>query len=328
MTNITHLKGKIFTLGSESFESIAIELFRYHAKHNSIYKKYIEGINIQPDMVKNSASIPFLPIELFKKHKITIKNTKSELIFESSGTTGMQPSRHFVADEEIYKRSILETFRLFYGEPKDFIFFALLPSYLERSHSSLVYMVNYLRNLSQCNEGGFYLYDHKTLSENLLNAKHGSRKIFLIGVSFALLDFAESFPTDLSNAVVMETGGMKGRKEELIKEELHQILCRQFNLQAIHSEYSMTELLSQAYSKKSGIFSVPPWMKILIREPNDPFTMCEKGQAGGINIIDFANIYSCPFIATQDLGRITEDGSFEVMGRFDNSDIRGCSLLY
>ena len=328
MPKVTDFKTNIFSLNADTFKSVALELFYLHSNHNPVYKEYLEFLNIQPDKIKSIEEIPFLPIELFKKHIILPENAKYQTIFESSGTTGMEPSRHYIADIEVYEQSILAGFRHFYGGPEDFVFFALLPSYLERTHSSLVYMANFLMKESKTDAGGFYLYNHAELAENLEKAKKGPRKIFLIGVSFALLDFADSFPMDLSEVIIVETGGMKGRREEIIREELHDTLIKAFNVPVIHSEYSMTELLSQAYSLKSGLFKCPPWMQVLIREPNDPFTYFADGQAGGINIIDLANMNSCPFIAIQDLGRIDDTGFFEVLGRFDNSEIRGCSLLY
>ncbi len=328
MPKITDFKTNIFTLNAGTFKSVALDLFYLHSQLNPVYKGYLEFLNIQPDKIETIEHIPFLPIELFKKHIILPEGTKYQSIFESSGTTGMEPSRHYIADIEVYEQSILAGFRHFYGEPEDFVFFALLPSYLERTNSSLVYMANFLMKQSKTESGGFYLYNHAELAKSLAKAKNGHRKIFLIGVSFALLDFADAFPMDLSGAIIMETGGMKGRREEIIREELHDTLIKAFNVPAIHSEYSMTELLSQAYSSRSGLFKCPPWMQVLIREPNDPFTYCADGQAGGINIIDLANMNSCPFIATQDLGRMEDNGFFEVLGRFDNSEIRGCSLLY
>jgi len=328
MPKITDFKTNIFSLSAGNFKNAALELFHLHANENPVYKNYIKLLNIQVDKVRSITEIPFLPIDLFKKHIILTDDTKYHTVFESSGTTGVQPSRHYVADIKLYEESILAGFNHFYGNPEEYVFFALLPSYLERTHSSLVYMANYLMKESKTDVGGFYMYNHAELAENLAKAKKGNRKIFLIGVSFALLDFAEAYHIDLQGAVIMETGGMKGRREEIIREELHDVLIKAFNVPGIHSEYSMTELLSQAYSSKSGLFKCPPWMQVLIREPNDPFTYCPQGQAGGINIIDLTNIYSCPFIATQDLGRLTEDGFFEVLGRFDNSEIRGCSLLY
>ena len=328
MSNITDFKAKIFSISQETFQDAALELFFYHANTNPVYKKYVNLLNIEIDKVDSVFKIPFLPIELFKNHIIVPDKLNYNLIFESSGTTGVQPSRHHITDIKLYEQSIIAGFRHFYGNPEDFVFFALLPSYLERTHSSLVYMANFLMRESRTEAGGFYLYNYAELAENLEIEKNGKRKIFLIGVSFALLDFADAYNINLSEAVIMETGGMKGRREELIREELHEVLNTAFNAPSIHSEYSMTELLSQAYSKNGGVFKCPPWMKILIREPNDPFTYCQSGQAGGINIIDMANMFSCPFIATQDLGKLNDDGSFEVLGRFDNAEIRGCSLLY
>jgi hypothetical protein len=269
-----------------------------------------------------------LPVQFFRDQKvISGEEAGIQKVFSSSGTTGSIPSKHFVRDLNLYEDSFTRSFRSFYGEPENYRFLALLPGYLERNDSSLVYMMeNFIRKTYQ-NGSGFYLNDFKSLHEKLIEPADENIRTVLFGASFALLDFSEQYPMDLNHVIIMETGGMKGRRMEMIREELHEILCQRFNAGKIHSEYGMTELLSQAYSQGNGIFRCPPWMKILIRDTNDPLQMLPAGQTGGINIIDLANMYSCSFIATQDLGKLHPDGSFEVLGRFDDSDIRGCNLL-
>lgn len=271
--------------------------------------------------------IPFLPIDLFKIHKIVSGNARSQIIFSSSGTTGMNQSKHFITDIGIYKQSYRQGFKEFYGDIRDIAVLALLPSYQEREGSSLIYMVDDLISQSACSQSGYFLYNHAELTETLNQLKANHTHTLLIGVTYALLDFAESHSIEFPELIVMETGGMKGQRREMIREELHEALCQGFGVPAIHSEYGMTELLSQAYSKGGGRFHCPPWMQVSIRDTNDPLEILKPGQTGGINVIDLANINSCAFIATQDLGRLHDDGSFEILGRFDNSDIRGCNLL-
>ena len=323
------IKNRIFQINTDSeFNSIALEVFHYQSKENQVYRDYISYLNINPGEISHVEDIPFLPIQFFKTHKIVIDKKEPEYIFSSSGTTGHGTSYHYVTDLSIYTESFLKSFQLFYGKPSDYHILALLPSYLERSGSSLIYMVNELISKTQSNHSGFYLDEHKKIIENLKSLKNkNDRKIILLGVSFALLDLVEKSAIDLSNVIIMETGGMKGRKEEITREELHQILCERFNVPDIHSEYGMTELLSQAYSSGNGTFQTPPWMKIVIRDPYDPFRFLEKKRSGGINIIDLANLNSCAFIETQDLGKLSGTSSFEVLGRFDHSEIRGCNLL-
>lgn len=328
MTKITELKDKIFSIDVNSFEQVALEIFQMQAVENPVYKAYLNLLKIKPEHIKTVADIPHLPVQLFKTQKVQINGAKTELIFESSSTTG-RPSFHYVADAKLYEKSILQGFELFFGKPEDYIFLALLPSYLERKNASLVYMTDLLMKKSNHQEAGYYLYEHENLLEKikyLLNSSE--RKIFLIGVSYALLDFAQNFPVNLSGHIIMETGGMKGRHAEMIRPELHDILKKQFNMPEIASEYGMTELLSQAYAKEAGNFYCPPWMQYSIRERNDPFSTAQMGQVGAINIIDLANLYSCSFLALEDLGRINKDSSLEVLGRFDNAEIRGCSLMY
>lgn len=318
---------KVFKVDAEGFRELSLDLFRFQVNNNPVYHDFVAALKINPDEIKRIEDIPFLPIQFFKSH--TIKTTEYEPAewFESSGTTQTINSKHFLKDKKIYRNSFLEGFRKFYGEPEDWVIIGLLPSYLERQHSSLVVMVDELIRLSEKKESGFYLYEHKQLSEILEQLEKDGRKTLLIGVSFGLLDFAEAYPMKLQHTVVMETGGMKGRRKEMIRAELHEVLGTAFGLKNIHSEYGMTELLSQAYSKEQGLFETPPWMKILLREEDDPLRVSDHEGSGLINVIDLANIYSCAFIATEDVGRIHRDGRFEVLGRADNSDIRGCSLL-
>jgi phenylacetate-coenzyme A ligase PaaK-like adenylate-forming protein len=326
---INQLRNKIFKIKSETeFHEAFLEVFHYQYDKNPVYQQFINSLGIDPDSVKSQSDLLFIPVEFFRNHKITSGNLRVEKIFESSGTSGVIPGRHFVNDLSLYEESFLNTFRLFYGDPEEYIITALLPSYLEREGSSLIYMVDNLIKISNHNLSGFYRDDTENLIRSLALARESKRKTILIGVSFALLDLAENQAPDLSGVIVMETGGMKGRRKEVTRSELHSILKEKFNVPAIHSEYGMTELLSQAYSKGDGIYYCPPGMKVIIRDPQDPLTLyTEPGKTGGINIIDLANINSCSFIATGDLGKLHEDGSFEVLGRFDNSDIRGCNLL-
>ncbi len=310
----------------DQFEELAIGTFRFQAQNNPVYKQYLDLLSVDSDRVNCISAIPFLPIEFFKTHKVYSSEKKEELCFLSSGTTGMQSSKHFIAHQDIYIRSFVAGFEYFYGKAEDYCILALLPSYLERGNSSLVYMVNNFIKRSKFRESGFYLDEFEKLSKTLALMENRCIKTLLLGVSYALLDLADNFPMPLKSTIIMETGGMKGKREELSKKVLHGHLAKAFGLLSIHSEYGMTELLSQAYSKGRGLFEAPPWMKILIRDPYDPFSYLNSGRTGGINVIDLANKYSCSFIETQDLGRL-HDKSFEVLGRFDNSDIRGCNLL-
>jgi phenylacetate-coenzyme A ligase PaaK-like adenylate-forming protein len=320
---------RVFNINSQDeFRETALEIFRYQAEYNKVYCDFIRHLQIDPESIKLPEEIPFLPIEFFKSHKILTGTTDPIKVFESSGTTGLSTSRHYITDPEIYERSYLSSFRLFFGEPSDYLFAALLPSYVERGNSSLVYMMEGLMKGSRNQFNGFYLNNYEQMLKHIKQAKKKGEKIILLGVSFALLDIAEKYSPDLSGVIVIETGGMKGRRKELTREELHSVLKKGFNLDRIHSEYGMTELLSQSYSKGEGLFFSPPWEKILIRDTHDPLSIIsETGITGGINVIDLANINSCSFIATGDLGKVHENGSFEVMGRFDSSDIRGCNLL-
>ena len=322
------MDSNIFTeLSSIDFKNLALKTFQYQAQNNSVYKKYISLLNIQPTEITKIEQIPYLPIQFFKSHRIVANTNPVEQTFLSSGTTGMSQSKHLVTDLTLYIESYLKGFDYFYGDIKEFVVLALLPSYLERKGSSLVYMVEDLIKKSNQKESGFYLDNLDELAELLLKLEAQNKKVLLIGVSFALLDLIEKYQFRLKNTIVMETGGMKGKRKEMIREELHAVLKSGFGIDQIHSEYGMTELLSQGYSKGHGIFNCPPWMKIIIRDTEDPFAFLSNGKTGGINVIDLANRNSCSFIATQDLGKVYDDGSYEILGRFDNSDIRGCNLL-
>jgi hypothetical protein len=319
---------EIFGLKNDTgFEETALKVFRYQARENPVYRNFLQYLSIQPEKIDSIYNIPFLPIQFFKTHRVVSSLKKEAIIFTSSATTGTQQSNHFVSDLNWYEASFKKGFEYFYGPVKDYTLLALLPGYLERSGSSLIYMMNSLIAQSEKKKSGFYLHNFEELAETLIKLEEKKEKTLLIGVSFALLDFLEKNSFELKNTVVMETGGMKGKRKELVREELHRVLCRGFGVSEIHSEYGMTELLSQAYSKGKGIFYTPPWMKVLVRDTEDAMTMLPESRNGGINVIDLANINSCSFIATQDLGKTYKDGSFEVLGRFDHSDIRGCNLL-
>ena len=321
-------KEDVFSIKDEQqFADTALQVFRYQAQICAVYKEFIANLGIDPLSIKTVNDIPFLPISFFKSHSVLSSADEIQATFTSSGTTGMVNSKHLVTDVSWYEESFRRGFELFYGDIKSYCVLALLPSYMEREGSSLVYMAEDLVKSSENPDSGFYLYNHDELFRQLKRQQEAGTPTLLIGVTFALLDFVEHYQLDSPELIVMETGGMKGRRKEMIREELHQTLCKGFGVKSIHSEYGMTELLSQAYSKGEGIFNCPPWMKIIARDTNDPMTELGINQTGGINVIDLANINSCSFIATQDLGRIYKDGSFEVLGRFDNSDIRGCNLL-
>lgn len=321
----------IFNIESESdFQTACLETFHYQYENVEIYRKFVDYLNIDISLIKQIQDIPFLPIEMFKNHLVLDKNSESQNYFQSSGTTQMNRSKHYIANFSLYEESIYKSFEQFIGRPEDYIFLGLLPNYSENTHSSLIYMVDFLMKKSNKPENGYFLYNHQELFD-LLQTLTG-KKVILFGVSFALLDFLDFCDTNaqtlrLSHTfTVIETGGMKGRKEEMTKDELLKIFKQGFNTDKIYSEYSMTELLSQAYSMGENVYKSPNWMRILIRNAEDPFSYVEEGRTGAINIIDLANKHSCSFIATQDLGRILGD-TFQVLGRIDHSDIRGCSLL-
>ena len=318
----------IFDIQSnEEFTHVAMQVFKHQFENNKVYRSFCDLLFIHPSGVSTIEEIPFLPIQFFKSHEVTSSNKGIEEVFTSSGTTGQKTSKHLVADISVYQKSYLKGFKHFYGDIEEYTILALLPNYLERKGSSLVYMVHDLIEKSRSPESGFYLNNIEALSKTLTRLDKAGEKVLLIGVSFALLDLVEQFQFELKKTIVMETGGMKGRRKEMIRDELHTILKKGFGIPQIHSEYGMTELLSQGYSKGNGIFECPPWMKILTRDTEDALTIQNKNKTGGINVIDLANYNSCSFIATQDLGRVQQNGSFEVIGRFDNSDIRGCNLM-
>ena len=323
-----HIKDSIFNIQSETdFKAVALEVFKFQFEHNSVYRSFCDLLYKHPSDIHTIEQIPFLPIEFFKTRTIVSTEKSAQVTFTSSGTTGSIVSKHHVCDLEIYKQSFRNGFQSFYGNIEDYTVLALLPSYLERGGSSLVYMANDMIAQSKQAESGFYLHDLEALKNTLLKLEAKGKKTLLIGVSYALLDLIEAHSFELKHTIVMETGGMKGQRKELVKSELHALLKKGFGVDTIHSEYGMTELLSQAYSKGKGLFETPPWMKILTRDPEDALTIQPIGKSGGVNIIDLANINSCAFIATQDLGKIKPDGRFEVLGRFDQSDIRGCNLM-
>lgn len=319
---------EIFRIDNQAqFEEMCLRVFRHQSSQNKVYSEFLHLLGRDPDEITDVEQIPFLPIEFFKTRKILSSSAEVEAIFTSSGTTGAVPSRHLVTDLAVYRRSFTEGFRHFYGNPDEYIILALLPSYLERQGSSLVYMADELIRLSGSQYSGFYLNNMEELASNLTELDQSGKKVLLLGVSYALLDLIALQRFSLENTIVMETGGMKGRRREMVRQELHERLRDGFGLDRIHSEYGMTELLSQAYSTGKGIFDSPPWMKVLIRDPEDPFCRLGTGRTGGVDVIDLANFNSCSFIATQDLGRIGEGSSFQIIGRFDHSDIRGCNLM-
>lgn len=318
----------IFSISSEDqFYDLALKIFNFQFENNSVYRSFCDLLYKHPSDVKHIEDIPFLPIQFFKSHKVISSNSEVQSTFTSSGTTGSITSKHYITNLSVYEQSFRNGFEQFYGNIEDYVILALLPSYLERKGSSLVYMVNDMIQHSKHPESGFYLDNITALKEQLISLDAKGQKVLLIGVSFALLDLVEAHQFQLNHTIIMETGGMKGRRKELIRDELHAILKTGFGVNAIHSEYGMTELLSQAYSKGHGIFECPNWMKILTRDPEDALTLQKHQKTGGINVIDLANINSCSFIATQDLGRVSTDGSFEIIGRFDSSDVRGCNLM-
>lgn len=321
--------GQIFSISNEQeFNDIALSVFLHQAEHCEIYKQYISHLNISVAEIKSYLDIPFLPISFFKTHAVTSSLKPIEITFSSSGTTGQITSKHLVQDLAIYEQSYNKAFQLFYGKADDYCILALLPSYLERDGSSLIYMVDDLLKQSTHPLSGYFLHNHDELFQTLQQLKSTGQKTLLIGVTYALLDFTEKYQVDFPELIVMETGGMKGKRKEMVRAELHQLLYSSFGVTHIHSEYGMTELLSQGYSKGNGIFECPPWMKILLRDTSDPLSiLSENYTTGGINVIDLANINSCAFIATQDLGKLHGENKFEIMGRFDNADIRGCNLL-
>ncbi len=316
----------IFNTTAETFDDQALCLFHFQYAQNELYKSFVDQLQIDPKDVQSIQQIPFLPISFFKTHTVKTSVFEASVVFESSGTTTSINSQHHVKDVSFYQQSFMQAFQMFYGDIKDWCILALLPAYLERTGSSLVLMADELIKQSGHIKSGFYLHNMQDLQMSLQALEKAKQKTLLLGVTFALLDFAEQNPMPLQHCIIMETGGMKGRRKEMLREEVHAQLSTAFAVEKIHSEYGMTELLSQAYSKGDGIFNCPPWMKILLREEDDPLQITQN-KRGLINVIDLANMYSCAFIATDDVGRTFSDGSFEVLGRMDNSDVRGCSLL-
>jgi len=318
----------IFNIQNDAdFNQTALKIFQFQLKNNRVYRRFVQLLGVDTDKINHYKNIPFLPIQFFKEYQVVASLPPYEAVFKSSGTTGMVRSRHYVKDLKIYEESFFRSFQYFYGDISQYTILALLPSYVEQGDSSLVYMTDKLIQKSRKKHSGFYLGKNDDLAVVLNDLDQSDEKILLLGVSYALLDLVEKQTFNLQNTIVMETGGMKGRRKEMLREELHRHLKEGFGVEFIHSEYGMTELLSQSYSKGRGIFKSPPWKKILIRDSEDPQTYLPDGKTGGINIIDLANIYSCSFIATQDLGKKTATGEFEILGRFDHSDVRGCNLL-
>ena len=318
----------IFTISTQKqFEKIALKVFRFQYDNNLVYQQFCNFLKKDKTNVKSLTEIPFLPIQFFKSHEVLSSAETIQETFTSSGTTGMQTSKHLVTDISFYEQSYRLGFSAFYGNIEDYCVLALLPSYLEREGSSLIYMVDDLIKSSNHKDSGFYLNNYDALIAKLIELDYSGQNVILIGVTYALLDLVEQQNFQLKNTIIMETGGMKGKRKEMIREELHSILCTGFGVSKIHSEYGMTELLSQAYSLGDGVFECVPWMQILIRDTEDALTYLPNGKTGGINVIDLANSNSCSFIATQDLGKKNPNHSFEVLGRFDHSDIRGCNLM-
>src|SRR5689334_8696104 len=336
----------IFNVNEGNFQDLALEIFRFQHQHNSIYRTYVDMLRFNPQKINEVRDIPFLPIQFFKTHRVLTTDFTPVHEFQSSGTTQTINSHHFVKDTELYRQSFTKTFELFYGPAGEWCIIGLLPSYLERKNSSLVFMVDDLIRQSGHERSGFYLSEYGKLHDTLKDLEEKKQKTLLIGVTFALLDFAQEYSLPLKYVTVMETGGMKGRREEMVRHELHELLRNKFHVDAIHSEYGMTELLSQAYSTADGIFYCPPWMKVFVRDEEDPLEIqsaegsrqlklestltiddSRRSTKGVINVIDLANVHSCSFIATDDAGKLYNDGGFEVIGRIDSSDIRGCSLM-
>lgn len=309
------------------FKEIALELFAIQSKYCAPYANYIELLGVEPHRVTKLEQIPFLPISLFKNFEVKWFQEAPQAIFKSSTTTGATPSKHFVKSLDLYKESFLRSFELFHGSPSNYVILALLPSYLEREGSSLVYMAQELISLTNNKESGFYLYNHKELFDKLVQLQKQNQKTILLGVTFALLDFAHQYNVKFPSLKVVETGGMKGRKEELPREEIHQLLKEAFGVESIGSEYGMAELMSQSWSYGQGLFFSPPWKRVLIRDLSNPFKELSFSRVGGVNIIDLANIYTCSFIETQDMGIKEADNSFRITGRIENSELRGCNLL-
>ena len=322
------MQNAVFNIQNQSdFKTCALQVFRHQFKNNAIYRSFCDLLYIHSSDVKEVEEIPFLPIQFFKSHAVLSSTQAVQETFTSSGTTGSSVSKHMVTDLSWYTKSYTKGFEHFYGPIEEYTVLGLLPNYLERDGSSLIYMVDDFIKKSNKPASGFYLNNLTELSKTLIALDKKGEKVLLIGVTFALLDLIERQQFKLQNTIIMETGGMKGRRKEIIRNELHEILCAGFGVSKIHSEYGMTELLSQGYSSGDGVFDCPPWMKILARDTEDALTMVGTNKTGGLNVIDLANYNSCSFIATQDLGKVDNNGCFEVLGRFDHSDIRGCNLM-
>ncbi len=327
MNNLKSLSDKIFSLEPGEFESVALKVFDFQANENELYRAYIRHLGIDVSEVNTMEKIPFLPIEFFKSHIIKSGNWSTEGYFESSGTTGSITSKHYYPQTDFYLKNCQKGFNQFYGDVDEYVWLALLPSYLERSHSSLVAMVDHFIKKSGAKESGFFLHDHDLLIEALKEVRRAKKRVVLLGVTFALMDIAEKTSFDFPDLIVMETGGMKGKRDELVRNDVHDLLKDKFGVDRVHSEYGMTELFSQAYSKEEGIFYPARTMKVMTRDINDPFNISDDLKSGVLNVIDLANLHSCSFIETKDLGRVHSNGSFEVLGRMDNSDVRGCNLM-
>jgi phenylacetate-coenzyme A ligase PaaK-like adenylate-forming protein len=316
----------IFNVSSVNFEPLALEIFRFQYHFNAVYREYAQLLRRNPDNVHSLLQIPFLPVSFFKTHRVTCCE-KQEAVFESSGTTGQIPSRHYIADLNLYETSFTKCFEQFFGKPEKYVMLFLLPSYLERKHSSLVYMAEKLIKLSKHEQSGFFLHEYEKLHDTIIVLEEKKQPYLLFGVTFALLEFSEKYSQKITSGIIIETGGMKGRGKELVRDELHAVLKQRFQSAHIFSEYGMTELMSQAYLKEDGKFHCPSWMKIMARDIYNPFTVLPAGTQGAINIIDLANLFSCSYIETEDVGKVFDDGSFEISGRMDASEIRGCNLM-
>lgn len=327
MVTAQYFKDKVRSLKSDEFEGLALELFHFQARENAVYREFLGHLKIKPQAVNSLEELPYMPIGFFKQRRVSIYDKPAPTIFSSSGTTGQQTSKHHVYDLAFYHESSLANFAYFYGDVANYCVLALLPSYLEREGSSLIFMAQQFVSRSQDADSGFYLHDLKALSKMLSQKQAEGKRVLLLGVTFALLNLAEQFPQKLENVVIMETGGMKGKRKEMLRSQVHGLLSQAFQQKEIHSEYGMTELLSQAYSRGQGRFQCPRQMRVAVREVDDPLSAARHGKTGGLNIIDLANIESCAFLQTEDLGRTFADGSFEVLGRFDHAEIRGCNLM-
>lgn len=325
---ISTFKDSLFDIQApEDFNAAAVWLFHYQAANNPVYAEWLQLLRIQPETIQNWQNIPLLPVSFFKTHRVLSGSGAPQISFETSGTTGTQQGYHHITDLQLYETSILKAFERFWGPPADYVFLALLPGYIERPNASLVYMMDVLMRASHRTENGYFLHDHQALANKLAALNARGQKVFLMGVTFALLDFAASHPMPLPHTTIVETGGMKGRRREMVREEVHALLRDAFQVSAIGSEYGMTELLSQGWSRGAGLFENPPWMRVVLKDPQDPLASAEKRTSGMVGVIDLANVHSCAFLATQDLAKMHPNNQYEVLGRFDYADLRGCNLL-